>query len=81
MKQRKRNWNAGMTLAQQAIARRMDAEHIRAFYNKRARGAFGKPGSIWEIDADGRAKLRVPNGREQALRATTNVAQQRGWLH
>jgi hypothetical protein len=64
--QRKRNWNAGLTLAQQAIARRIDAEHVRAFNDERARGAFGTPGSSWEI-IDGMARLRVPTGREQAL--------------
>lgn len=59
-KRRKRNWNAGLTLAQQAIARRIQTEHIRAFDDERARGVLGAPGSIWEI-VDGRARLRVPD--------------------
>ena len=47
----------------------IQAEHFRAFEDERARGTFGAaPGSIWEIGADGRAKLRVPNAREQVLK-------------
>ena len=57
-KRRKRNWNAGLTLVQQAIARRTQAEQIRAFEDERARGALGAPGSMWEI-VDGVARLRV----------------------
>jgi len=65
-KRRKTNWNAGLTLAQQAIARRIQTEHVRAFYDERARGEFGAPSSIWEM-VDGRATLRVPTAREQVL--------------
>jgi hypothetical protein len=65
-KRRKLNWNAGLTLVQRAIAERILGEHICAFNDERARGAFGTPGSIWEI-VDGRARLRVPTAREQAL--------------
>ena len=65
-KGRKRNWNAGLTLEQRAVANRILDEHMRAFEDEQARGAFGQPGSIWEIDTDGRARLRVPNARDQA---------------
>jgi hypothetical protein len=66
-KPRKRNWSAGLTLEQRALAEAIQCQHIRAFYDERDRGAFGAPGSIWEISADGRAHLRVPSGRDQVL--------------
>jgi len=65
-KRRKRNWNAGLTREQQAIATRIQIEHVRAYDDERARGAFGAPGSIWEI-VNGALRLRVPTGTEQAL--------------
>jgi hypothetical protein len=43
MKRRKRNWNAGMTREQHARGE-IQIEHIRAFEDERARGAFGAPG-------------------------------------
>ena len=67
-KGRKRNWNAGLTLQQRAVANRILDEHMRAFEDEQARGVFGQPGSLWYIDTDGRAKLRVPNARDQVLK-------------
>jgi hypothetical protein len=45
-KRRKRNWYAGL-MEQAERARRIQEEHIRAWYDEQARGAFGKPGSTW----------------------------------
>jgi hypothetical protein len=59
----KQRWHAGLTREQAARARQIQAEHIHAWYDEQARGAFGKPGSIWEI-VDGKARLRGPNARE-----------------
>jgi predicted transcriptional regulator len=69
-KRRKRNWYAGLTLEQAERARRIQEEHIRAWYDEQARGAFGKPGSTWEI-VDGRARLRGPNARELVVLNST----------
>jgi hypothetical protein len=73
-----RNWNAGLTLEQRAEANRISDEHIRAFYDERERGAFGAPGSIWEIGADGGLKLRVPNARDQVLKLPPS-SERRHW--
>jgi hypothetical protein len=59
-KKRKRAWYAGLTLAQRAIANEIGNDHIRAFYDERARGVFGAPGSIWSIGDDGLATTRGP---------------------
>jgi hypothetical protein len=73
-RKRKRNWNAGLTREQHAAATRIAAEHIRAYYDERARRAFGLPGSIWEIGEDGKARLRVPTAREQVLLGPTTIS-------
>lgn len=52
-KRRKRNWNAGLTKAQHALAIKIGKARIDAFYKERADGTMGLPGSMWEIGSDG----------------------------
>jgi hypothetical protein len=61
---RKRNWNAGLTRAQHALANKILGEQIRAYNEERAAGTLGLPGSMWEIRGDGLAKCRGPSVRE-----------------
>jgi hypothetical protein len=61
---RKRNWNAGLTKAQHALATKILTEHMRAFDKEHADGTMGLPGSMWEIGSDGLAKCRAPSVRE-----------------
>jgi hypothetical protein len=43
-KKRKRAWYAGLTLALRAIANEIGNDHIRAFYDERARGVAARSG-------------------------------------
>ena len=61
---RKRNWNAGLTKAQAALATKIQTEQIRAFDKERAAGTLGQPDSMWEIGSDGLAKCRSPSVRD-----------------
>jgi hypothetical protein len=58
-KQRKRNWNAGMTRMQHKIASAVQTAHIWAFEREHKAGTLGAPGSVWEIGPDGLAQCRA----------------------
>jgi hypothetical protein len=62
-KHRKRNWNAGLTKEQAEKARIIHTAYIEAYYDERARGAIGTPGSLWEIGPDGKATHSAPQRR------------------
>jgi hypothetical protein len=77
-KTRKRAWYAGLTLAQRAIANDISRDLMRAYEDERARGAIGKPGSIWSRGEDGRVTFAGPTPQDiaRALPADFKISRQ-----